>query len=170
MSVARTALALAWGVLVWVALWGQATVANVLGGLVVGSFTLWLVPLSPAGAPPTTVHPLAALHFLSFFLGALVRASAIVAWEVVTPRNRIHQGIVALPLRTESRGLATLIANAISLTPGTLTLEVHEDPLTIYVHVLHLRRVEVVREDLRRLEELALLAFDPTFRTGRDAR
>lgn len=166
MTPTRIVLALGWVVVVWVALWGQLSVANVLSGLVVGGFTLWLVPLSPVGNAPATVRPVAAVRFVLFFLFALVRASAVVAWEIVTPRNRIHQGIVELRLRTASKGLATLIANAISLTPGTLTLEVRDDPLTLYVHVLHLRRMEVVRDDLRRLETLALSAFDRDFRTG----
>lgn len=169
MTPGRIAVMLGWTVLVWVALWGDVSAANLLGGLAVGAFTLWLLPLTPEADTPTSLRPLAAVHFGLFFLAALVRASAVVAWEIVTPRNRIHQGIVALRLRTDSRGVATLIANAISLTPGTLTIEVREDPLTLYVHVLHLRSVEVVREDLRRLETLALRAFDPAFQNQGEA-
>lgn len=159
----RTAITLVWSAAVWTALWGDLTAANVLSGLAVGAAVVWIVPLDrPAGAGSTVVrvHPLSAARFLLFFAWALVRASAVVAWEVVTPRNRIYQGIIELPLRTRSTGVATIVANAISLTPGTLTLEVFRDPLTLYVHVLHLRNMEAVRRDLRRLEELALRAFD----------
>lgn len=161
----RTLAAVAWGVVVWTALWGDVSVANALGGLAVGLVTVLLVPVAPdRDSHPVAIRPVAAVRFLLFFVRALVVASAVVAWEVVTPRNRINQGIVKLPLRTTSPGLATLVANAISLTPGTLTIEVRREPLTLYVHVLHLREVEAVRADLRRLEARALAAFDPNFR------
>lgn len=162
----RSLVAIAWATVVWTALWGSVTVANLLAGVAIGIATVLLVPVSPdrrdAGDRGRLgLHPLAGLAFLGYFLRLLVVASAVVAWEVVTPRNRIHQGIVRLPLRTTSPGVATVIANAISLTPGTVTLEVAPDPLILYVHVLHLREVDHVRNDLRELEERALRAFDP---------
>lgn len=164
MTSSRSLVAIAWATLVWSALWGSFSVANLLAGALIGVMTVAIVPVAgdrrrDDDAPG--VRPWAAMAFLGYFVHALVVASAIVAWEVVTPRNRIHQGIVRLPLRTRSPGVATVIANAISLTPGTVTLEVAEDPLTLYVHVLHLREVEDVRKDLRELELRALRAFDP---------
>lgn len=131
---------------------------NVLWGIVVGALTRLVVPL-PRHERQVRVRPVALLRFVAYFLWQLVRASAIVAWEVVTPRNRIHEGIVAAPLRTSSAGVITLIANAVSLTPGTLTLEVEQDPPVLYVHILHLRTIDEVREDIRHLEDHALAAF-----------
>lgn len=154
----RTAGIMLWSVVVWVALWSELSVANVIWGLVVGAATTVLVP--PHGGPRTVaVRPLPLLRLVGHFLWALVRASAVVAWEVVTPRNRIHQGIVAAPLQATSPGVITLIANIISLTPGTLTLEVRTDPPVLYVHIMHLRTVEEVRGDIQRLEALVLRAF-----------
>lgn len=154
----RAVLVLAWSTLVWTALWAEMTVTNVLWGVVVGAFTLLVVPLPPREAH-VRVRPLPLVRFAAFFAWQLVRASAIVAWEVVTPRNRIHEGIVAAPLRTSSAGVITLIANAVSLTPGTLTLEVQQHPPVLYVHILHLRTIDEVRQDIRHLEDLALAAF-----------
>lgn len=154
----RVAAVLVWSVVVWDALWGDLTTANVLWGLVLGGLALWLVPVRHK-AHRVPVRLGAMLRFGGMFVWALVRASAVVAWEVVTPRNDINEGIVAIPLRTSSPGLITLIANAISLTPGTLTLEVRREPPTLYVHVLHLRDIEDVRADIHRLEDVALAAF-----------
>jgi multicomponent Na+:H+ antiporter subunit E len=80
---------------------------------------------------------------------------------VIAPRHRVHTGIVAVPLRGCSDAVATLIADAISLTPGTLTLELRRRPLTLFVHALDVRDVEQVQADVRRLEVLALKAFGP---------
>lgn len=156
--IARTVVVLLWSMIVWTALWLELTVANLVSGAVVGLVTLALVPAG-VGSDRIRIRPLAVLRLAGYFSWALVRASAVVAWEVVTPRNRIHEGIVAVPMRTSSRGLITLIANAVSLTPGTVTLEVHEAPPTLYVHILHLRTIEDVREDIQHLETLALNAF-----------
>lgn len=143
-------------VVTWVALWGDLTPANVLSGFAVGGLIVARFPLDTGDAP---LRPLAALRFLGVFLVELVKASAVVAWEVVTPTNRINQGIVAVPVLGCSRGVVALVANAISLTPGTLTLEVDDDPVVLYVHVLHLRRVEDVHRAVLRFEALAIRAF-----------
>lgn len=141
----------------WVALWGDVTAANVLAGVLVGALLVALFP--PADEPRSAFRLLAALRFAGYFTGKLVEASAIVAWEVVTPTSRINEGIVAVPIRGVSRGLTAVVANAITLTPGTITLEVREDPTVLYVHVLHLRSLEAVRAEVLRLEELAIAAF-----------
>lgn len=157
----RALVTVAWSALVWVALWGDLSPANVLGGLAVGIVGAWVVPLGRRDGRTSSVvvHPLRALRFLGYFLWALVRSSAVVAWEVITPGSRIYQGIIEVRLETRSLGIATLIANAISLTPGTLTIEVREAPLRLYVHVLHLRDIDAVRAELQHLQQLATDAF-----------
>jgi multicomponent Na+:H+ antiporter subunit E len=149
-----------WLVALWVVLWGQLTVANVAGGVLVA---LGVIAIAGRRRPGhVVVRPLRALRFIAYFLYKLVEASVIVAYEVLTPRHHIRTGIVAVPLRGGSDALVTLIADAISLTPGTLTLTIdRERPThpTLYVHVLHLRDVESVRRSVRRLEVLAVRAF-----------
>lgn len=154
----RGGAVLAWAALVWVALWGSLSTANVVWGLVLGAATLWTVPLSrtPHRVP---IRPLRILQALGFFLWSLVKSSLEVAWEIVTPRNRIEEGIIEVALRTRSRGLITVIGNAISLTPGTLTLEARPDPPTLWVHVLHLGDIEDARAQVRRMESVMLAAF-----------
>ena len=151
---------LVWLVVVWVALWEQVSPANVASGLVVALVVLTLFPLGTRQRSGRVV-PVAAVRFLVYFAWKLVEASAIVAWEVVTPRNRINEGIVAIPIRGVSDVVITVVANAISLTPGTLTLEARRSPAVLYVHVLHLRDVEAVRRETLHLEALAIRAFGP---------
>ncbi|MEX0795333.1 MAG: Na+/H+ antiporter subunit E [Acidimicrobiia bacterium] len=143
---------------VWMALWESASVGTVLAGLSVGGSVLWLIPSYQTEAR-FAVRPIRVLLLSVYFARALVVATALVAWEVLTPQSRINQGIVKIPMLGESKGLVTIIANMISLTPGTLTIEVREDPMTLYVHVLHLRTVGEVREDVRKLESLVIAAF-----------
>ena len=57
--------------------------------------------------------------------------------------------IVAVPLDVETDGEITLLANLISLTPGSLCLDVSEDRKTLYVHVMFLDDVEECRRELK---------------------
>ena len=124
-----------WLVLVWVGLWGSVTAANVLGGFAVAVVLVLLLP-------PSTVSQRAVLRagpllaFAGHFLVDLVRSSLQVAVLVVRPRLRLRQAIVAVPVPGASDTLLTLLADAISLTPGTLTLEVDRPRSTLYVHVI----------------------------------
>jgi multicomponent Na+:H+ antiporter subunit E len=148
-----------WMVVLWVVLWGELSLANVVSGVAVTLVLLTLLPLGRGKRGSFHVRPLWALWFAGYFLVKLVQSNLIVAWEIVTPGDRTTTGVVAVPLRDCGDGLVTLIANCITLTPGTLTLEIRREPTTLYVHVLHLRDIEAVRRDIRQLERMAVRAF-----------
>lgn len=149
-----------WLVIAWVALWKSATVANVLSGMAVAAALITVFP-PHRESRPGKFRPLACARLLGYFVVKLVEASFIVAWEVITPSTRVREGIVAVPLRGVSDVITTVVANAVSLVPGTITLEAASHPCTLYVHVLHLRDPEAVRQEVRELEALAVRAFGP---------
>lgn len=149
---------LAWLALVWLALWGDLSVANALSGLAVGALLLVAFP-EPSLRWSGPLRLWRALVFHAYFLAKVCEATAIVAWEVATPWSRIREGIVGVPITGDSDAVTTVVANAITLTPGTLTLEVGQNPPTLFVHALHLHDVDKVRREVRRLEWLALLAY-----------
>jgi multicomponent Na+:H+ antiporter subunit E len=97
--------------------------------------------------------------FVLFFLWELVLANARVAWEVLTPGFSMRPGIVRVPLRTRTDWQTTVLANAISMTPGTLSLEVSADGKDLYVHSLYVDTREAFQADVARMERLLLRAF-----------
>jgi multicomponent Na+:H+ antiporter subunit E len=148
---------LAWLTVVWIALWGDVSIANAVGGL---ATAVVLVTIFPPERPMRFVaRPVAVVRFFVVFTWRLVEASAVVAWEVVTPRNRINEGIVEVPARGTSDLVLTVLANVISLTPGTLTIELDRNRRVLFVHVLHLHDVNEVRRSIRELESLVIRAF-----------
>lgn len=160
----RVGLTLIEGVLLvalWVALWGTWSWANVLGGVAVATGVMVTLPVTQRPSGRTRLRPLHALVFLGYFVVKLVQANLHMAWTIVNPRSRFESGIVAVPLRGASDGLTTVVANFITLTPGTLTLDVRRDPTTLYVHVMQLDSADDVRRDVLRIEELAIRAFGP---------
>lgn len=146
-----------WLVVVWVALWGELSVANIASGALVATMLLVILPLRRGVQMRFRLGP--TLRLAGYFARELVQANVVVAWEVLTPSNRINEGIVAVPIASSSPLLTTLVANAITLTPGTLTLEVRADEGLLYVHVLHLHSIEAVRHDVANLERHVLRAF-----------
>ena len=141
----------------WVILWRDLSIANVLSGLVVG---VVVTTLPRRDQIRHRVRPLAVLRFLGVFAVKLVEANIELAREVVTPTNSINTGIVAVPIPVESDAVVTLVASAVSLTPGTLTLETTPcpDPV-LYVHVLHLRDIDHARDEVLGIARLAAAAF-----------
>lgn len=72
------------------------------------------------------------------FLRELVLSSLRVAWEALTPGYGMEAGIICVPLDVKSDLAVTLFANLVSLTPGTLSLEVAENRKCLYVHAMYI--------------------------------
>jgi multicomponent Na+:H+ antiporter subunit E len=73
------------------------------------------------------------LALLGLFLRELVLSALRVAWLVVQPKPRLHPGIIAYPLTVTNDAQITLLANMITLTPGTLSIDVSDDRRTLYI-------------------------------------
>lgn len=153
-----------WLTMLWVGLWAEWTVGTIIGGLLVAIGVIIVArPTGVTGRELVRFRPLAAAVYVLNFLAQLVWSSLIVAWEVITPGSGLNRAIIGIPMNTRSDALITLVANSITLTPGTMTIEVHEsdsDSTTIlYIHVLHFRDTESIRRSTLRLERLAVRAF-----------
>jgi multicomponent Na+:H+ antiporter subunit E len=137
-------LALAWG-----ALTGVYTPVNLLAGFLLGYLALWL--LQRTSTEPSgyfSKGPLLAA-FILFFLWELIKANLRVMYDVLTPWHRMQPGIVAIPLDVTSDAEITLLANLISLTPGTLSLDVSDDRSTLYVHTMYMSRADTFRHSIK---------------------
>jgi multicomponent Na+:H+ antiporter subunit E len=101
-----------------------------------------------------------ALRFVAFFTKEVVVSALRVAQEVLRPRPRMRPAIVRVPLQVETDGQITLLAILITLTPGTLALDVTPDRRTLIVHAMFAADADRVRRDIqlgfeRRILELA---------------
>lgn len=131
MFVMNLLLALAWG-----ALAGKVTLVNFSFGFALGYLLLWLV--RGRGASPTYfLRVRRVLGGLLYFLWELLIANLRVAYHVLAPLNRMHPGIVAVPIELATDVEIALLANVITLTPGTLSIDVSTDRRTLYVHALN---------------------------------
>ncbi len=99
------------------------------------------------------------LRFAGFYLWNIVAANLLIAREVATPRSGTRPAIVRIPIQARSDLEVTMLANLISLTPGTLTLDVSEDRSAIYVHALHVSSPDDLRAHISELEQRLLRAW-----------
>ncbi|GIJ20235.1 putative cation antiporter subunit [Micromonospora lutea] len=153
-------IAYGWLVLAWNLFWGEFTWGNLLGGLLIAAVVLLFFPL-----PPVTFHGRlrlwGVLAFGSRFVVELVRASAHVARIAVQPGFTPRSAIIAVRLRVPTDLNLALTAEALSLVPGTLIVEVDRDAGILYVHVLDVRgpaALAASREQIRDLEQRIVAA------------
>ena len=147
--------------LIWVLLNGGPTVANVLAGLAVSTLVMVAFPLVD---PPSShhVHPWGVLRFVGFVGWSLVTSSAQVVVTSLFPNPaRLRSGIVRVELPGATPLITTLVANAITLTPGTLTVTAHSDPAVIHVHALGLGDLDEFRDEVHDLQRRATAAVTP---------
>lgn len=145
---------------IWLLLWGSASPANVLSGVLIGALLVVVVPgLRRSGGGRFRVRPVAIIRFVGYMAVTVVRSNAELAREIVSRGSSLHTAVVGVPLPACSDELLTLITNLLALSPGTMPIELHQDPNVLYVHVLHLRDVEDVRREILHLTDLTVRAF-----------
>jgi multicomponent Na+:H+ antiporter subunit E len=132
-----------WLVLVWILLWGTWSWANLLSGLAVALGGMLLLPLPPV-VGRTHVRPLPLVRFVGHFLVDLVVSGAQVAWRAIGPGGVRQAAIVRVQLRVDSDLLLTVVAETISLVPGSLVLDLDREQRLIAVHLLHARDLDDV--------------------------
>lgn len=141
----------------WVVSSGEFTYGNALLGFAVGYVVLWwLRPLLGRTAYFRKL-PLS-LWFGLLFLGEVLKSNLRVAWDVMTPRAMRRPGIVAIPLEARTNLEITVLANLITLTPGSLSIDVSEDKRTLYVHSMFIDDPDMVRRAIKdRFERWVLI-------------
>ncbi len=79
-----------------------------------------------------------AILFVFYYLKELVLSSLYVAWDIITPTDLMKPGIVEVPVDLKSDTAVIAFANLISMTPGSLTMDMSPDKKKIYIHAMYL--------------------------------
>ena len=133
--------------LIWVIVSGSFTVANLVFGFLLGAVALFLIREHEDVGYIRRVRLGFSLFLL--FLWELLKSAWSVAIVVLTPKMGLKPGILAFPLRVKSDAEITLLANMITLTPGTLSIDVSEDRSTLYIHAFDCSDPEAAKASIR---------------------
>lgn len=141
--------------LAWMSLTGQFDPVNFVAGFIIGYLLLRLVqkPGEPLGYFRKAVL---VIRFLGFYLVELFLANFRVAISVLSPKMKLAPAVVAIPLEARSDLAITLLGNLITLTPGSLTLDVSTDRSVMYVHAMHAEDIDAYRLEIKNLESRVL--------------
>jgi multicomponent Na+:H+ antiporter subunit E len=144
--------------LIWGAFTGVFSPGNLLIGFVLGYCAL--LTARRALPPSAYFHKVQqTLVFTVFFMKELILANLRVAADVVTPTHYMRPRVIAVPLDAKSDVEITALANLISLTPGTLTLDVSSDRRVLFLHAMYAADADRLRGEIKAGMERRLLAM-----------
>ena len=124
--------------LIWLALTGNFTYINMFIGFIISYFILWIISRNSGDDRYFTIA-FKVVGFFFFFLYEMLKANWQVAYEVMTSHLHMKPGIVKIELEAKTDLEITLLSNLISLTPGTLVVDVSDDKKVMYVHGMYLQ-------------------------------
>ncbi len=95
--------------------------------------------------------------FIGFYMKELIRANIRVAYDALTPTHYMCPAILAVPLDAKTDFEILLLANLITMTPGTLSVDVSTDREVLYVHGMYVEDETAFRAEIKdRLEKRVL--------------
>lgn len=135
--------------LLWSALTGQFTLENLTTGFILGYVVLYLM----RGVFRNRQYfekGVQVVRISLFFLWELLVANLRVARDVLRPGPlRMRPRVIAVPLDLQGDVPVTLLANALSLTPGSLSLDISDDYKTLFVHAIHAPDEEQAKAEIK---------------------
>jgi len=75
-------------------------------------------------------------EFLAFYTREMILANAMVAYDALTPTLHARPAIIAFRTQAKSDFELLILANLITMTPGTMTLDISTDHKTLYIHAM----------------------------------
>jgi len=142
-------------VVIWLLLVNQLSVGHLLLGILLGL----AVPLYTARFWPDQVHvrrPLLLLRFVAVVMYDILVANVAVARLILGRQEHLEPMFLELPLRLHSDVAISLLANTISLTPGTVSAYLSADRRCLIIHSLHTTDPEEVLATIRQRYESPL--------------
>lgn len=145
----------------WTAATGDLSLLNLMVGAAIAVAALFLIR-DRVSRPRALTRLLRMLSLASLFVYELILSAVRVGLLVLRPNLRAHltPGIVAFPLRVQRDAEITLLANLITLTPGTLSVDVSDDRKLLFVHAINVRdRESLIRDIAGGFERKIIEAF-----------
>lgn len=153
---------LIWLTAVWVALWGDLSLANTIAGVVVALIVVFALPL-PLVPVAGRFHPLSFLELIAVSVYYSLESSLQVAWFALRPSGPPVSGVLRVHLGIQSDLVLVMCTDLLNLIPGTMVLELDRHRCVVYVHVLDVGSDAAVAKfyrTTRRLERLMIKAFE----------
>ena len=135
---------------------GQLNLTGLISGFAVGYLALWITrPLY--GKSRYFLRVIHWIRLFGTFLWLLVVSNFRVLWDILTPGDHSRPAVIGVPLDARTDLEILLVANMVSLTPGSLSLDVSADRSILYVHLMFLDDVDAARREIKEKIEKRVL-------------
>lgn len=124
--------------LMWVILTGESTFTNFTFGFLLSFIILRIITGNRDEKKYFRLVPRIIAFFL-FFIYELVLANIQAAYFIIVSHKNLKPGIVGVPLDAKSDVEITFLTNLVSLTPGTLSIDVSNDRKVLYVYSMNIK-------------------------------
>ena len=150
------------GLLVWLGLCWPVDLQHILVGVLVAGFVSFMTGDLFVKRPYVFKHAsryLWFIYYLPMFIWECVKANIDVAYRVIHPNRPINPGIVKVKTSLKSDTALTFLANSITLTPGTLSVDIDEEGGFLYIHWIDVRE-----KDIDKASQLIVQRFERILR------
>ena len=134
--------------LIWAGLLGSIDAWTLISGFFVSYAFLWVIYHKREDARGYFTKPPKVFAFFLYYLWELLKSNVIIAADILTPTHYMKPGVVAIPIKAKTDLEITLLANLITMTPGTLSLDISEDRKILYIHAMYIHDIDALRADI----------------------
>jgi len=139
----------------WLILASTYTIGSVvMGGLVAVLVPIWTARFWPDR--PLLRKPLKAFGFFFLVCRDIVVANLVVARQVLGPLDRIRPGFVEVPLDLDDPFIATILGGIVTLTPGTVSIDIDMERRILHVHALDVPDAQALITEIKARYEAPL--------------
>ncbi len=132
----------------WAALTGSFEPVNLAFGMGLGFLVLWFI-VPNRRSSMYFLRAIRVVEFIFFFIFEIIKANLRLAITVLSPRMSLRPAVIAFPLSLKTEAGIILLANLITLTPGTLSLDISGDRRVLFIHTIFLYDPEKFRLDIK---------------------
>src|SRR5690554_614419 len=93
------------------------------------------------------------LEFMVFYMKKLVQANFFIAYDILTPKMHTKPAFMEIPIKVNTNAGILLFSNLLSMTPGTLSIDISKDKKRILVHVLYYSTDELMHRDFDEIQD-----------------
>ncbi len=97
------------------------------------------------------------IDFVLFLTWQTIVSTLRVAWDVLSPKNYKRPGVIAVPLDVRSDVAITVLTTMISLTPGSVSLDISSDRQVLYIHGMFINDPVAYRREIKEKFERRVL-------------
>lgn len=93
------------------------------------------------------------IAFILLYFSKLVEANLYIAYDILTPKLKINPGFIIVPLTLKSNFGMLLFSNLLSMTPGSISIDITQDRKAMWVHVLYQRAEEDMQKEFKEIQD-----------------